>query len=140
MTCNSKVEVATEDHVTLNCTLFILDKKKCRIDGYVWRNTTAHKLCKADAKMYKCDCDNMTYVSLTIFKPVEENYTVLIQATCGEHKLQEKECLRPRLDSASFSHQTKHFCRGSAFLLYDNGLLAPLKLQTFDTWFQGGIL
>ncbi len=32
-----------------------------------------------------------------------------------------------------FSHQTKHFCCGSVFLLHDNGVLAPLKLQTFET-------
>ncbi len=35
-----------------------------------------------------------------------------------------------------FSHQIKHFCFGSSFLLHDNGVLAPLKLQTFESGFQ----
>ncbi len=36
-----------------------------------------------------------------------------------------------------FLHQMSNFCCGSAFLLHDNGVLAPLKLQTFETGFQG---
>ncbi len=32
-----------------------------------------------------------------------------------------------------FSHQTKHFCCSSVFLLHDNGVLAPLKPQMFET-------
>ncbi len=39
-----------------------------------------------------------------------------------------------------YPHQMKHFCCGSAFLLHDNGVLAPLKLQTFKTRFQSGTL
>ncbi len=35
-----------------------------------------------------------------------------------------------------FSHQTKHFCCGSAFLLHDNGVPAPLKLLMLETGFQ----
>ncbi len=30
-----------------------------------------------------------------------------------------------------FLHQTTHFCCGAAFLLHDNGMLVPLKPQTF---------
>ncbi len=47
--------------------------------------------------------------------------------------------LRPRTDGAHFGIKTKHFCCGSAFLLHDNGVLVPLKLQTFETGFQSGI-
>ncbi len=36
-----------------------------------------------------------------------------------------------------FSHQMKHFCNGLAFLLHDDGMLAPLK--TLETGFQGVI-
>ncbi len=32
-----------------------------------------------------------------------------------------------------FSQETLNFCCGSAFFLHDNGVLAPLKLQTFET-------
>ncbi len=40
--------------------------------------------------------------------------------------------LRPRLDSTSFHTEMKHFCCSSAFLSHDNGVLVPLKLQTFE--------
>ncbi len=40
---------------------------------------------------------------------------------------------------AKFSHYVKHFCCRSAFLLHDNGMLLPLKPQTFETGFQSGI-
>ncbi len=39
----------------------------------------------------------------------------------------------------NFSHETTHFCRGSAFLLHDNGVLKPLKPQTFETGFQSAV-
>ncbi len=39
-----------------------------------------------------------------------------------------------------FSHQMKPFCCSSVFLLHDNGVLAPLKPQTFETGFQSAIL
>ncbi len=38
-----------------------------------------------------------------------------------------------------FSHQMKHFCCGLSFLWHDNGVLAPLKPQMFETGFQSGI-
>lgn len=37
---------------------------------------------------------------------------------------------RPLLSKWKFSHQTQHFCCTSAFILHDNGVLEPLKLQT----------
>ncbi len=39
-----------------------------------------------------------------------------------------------------FLPQTKLFCSGSAFLLHDNGMQSPLKLQTFDNWVPECIL
>ncbi len=35
-------------------------------------------------------------------------------------------------------YQMVNHCCGSDFLLHDNGVLAPLKLQTFETGFQSG--
>ncbi len=38
-----------------------------------------------------------------------------------------------------FSHQTKHFCCSSAFLLHQSSVLVPLKPQTFETGFQSRV-
>ncbi len=48
--------------------------------------------------------------------------------------------IKGQFTQRKFLHQKKHCCCGSAFLLHDNDVLSPLKLQMFETRFQSGIL
>ncbi len=45
----------------------------------------------------------------------------------------------PQRTWCKFSRQMKHFCCGSTFILHDNGVLVPLKLQMFETGLYSGI-
>lgn len=86
--CKKTVEVKDKDSVTLNCTLSIAEtqKKNCIGKYYCWKNTSGTNLCDISSMKYKCEWNSLSYVSLTISNPKTENYTIKVQATCGENE------------------------------------------------------
>ncbi len=65
--------------------------------------------------------------------------TVVKRNATLNHRYVSSHETKRQLTWHKLSHQTKHFCSGSAFLSHNNSVLAPLKPQTFETGLQSGI-
>lgn len=83
LNCNKTLKAVAGETVTLNCTIYVLEAH-CRGDFYIWNNSHGKITCNSGDMKYKCEWDNLTYVTSTISNVVkEENYTVRIWTNCG---------------------------------------------------------
>lgn len=59
-------------------------EKDFKVVSYHWRKGHINIPCNDGSMKYKCESDNLTYVSLTISNAEKDIYTIEVQAECGK--------------------------------------------------------